>query len=205
MPSISLSETVQKYILSITGSALPKTLIIRKTALQDFMDWKKATTPIHTITRTDVSEFCQFLINNQLKKPTIYNKLLYLKQFFAFAINAGHYPSKDNPASNQVSYTAKEKRARRKFGAEAFTDEEISKIIQNLDPKKPQQYWSFLIGLYTGGRVNEVAQLALKDFSVVESVNCITFTDAGLTQKLKNESSKRIIPMILAVILFQVQ
>lgn len=193
--AIQLQEAVRKYLLSIEKSAVRKTFTSREKSLRDFVGWKKPKTLLDTITRTDLAEFCQFMLNSNQEKPTIYQKFIHIKQFFTYCQNAGYYTSKDNPAEKQISYTSKDKRHRRKLGFEAFSSEEIQKIVSNLNPEKPYKYWPALIGLYTGARVNEIAQLALKDFITVENLPCFRITDLGQNQRLKNASSERTIPI----------
>jgi len=55
--------------------------------------------------------------------------------------------------------------------------------------------WGAVIGLYTGARVSEVGQLALVDFTTVDGVPCMTITDEGEGQSVKNEPSLRTIPI----------
>ena len=193
--AIQLQEASRKYLATIKATAVRKTFTGRQKALADLVHWAKPTTPLHTITRTDLAEFHQFLINQQQAKPTIALKFGFIKQFFTYCQNAGYYPNQDNPAAGQVSYTKRERSFRKKLGFEPFTAEEIQKITSNLDRKKPQKYWPVWIGNYTGARVNEVAQLRLADFITVEGLPCFVITDEGAEQKLKNQDSKRIIPI----------
>ncbi len=192
---IQLQEAARKYLATIEETAVRKTLISRKKALSDFLNWAKPKTPVNSITRTDLAEFHQFLINQQQAKPTIALKFGFIKQFFTYCQKAGFYPSQDNPAEGQARYTKRDRSFRKKLGFEPFTPEEIQKLTGSLDPKKPQKYWPVWIGLYTGARVNEVAQLGLNDFITVDGLPCMAITDEGPDQKVKNPGSKRTIPI----------
>lgn len=86
----------------------------------------------------------------------------------------------------------------------AFTPEEVKEIFNALQSDKkgfyaadhPERYWLPLLGLYTGGRVNELAQLELKDVVIDEGIPAILITAVGDDAKrLKNESSRRILPL----------
>lgn len=57
-------------------------------------------------------------------------------------------------------------------------------------------YWVPVIGAYTGARASEIAQLVVDDLQVVDGIQCfrIAVTDKSF-QSLKNEPSKRIIPI----------
>lgn len=86
----------------------------------------------------------------------------------------------------------------------AFSPEEIRAIFNALQRDKkgfyaanhPERYWLPLLGLYTGARVNELAQLELKDVVVDDGIPAILITAVGGEDKrLKNESSRRILPL----------
>lgn len=65
-----------------------------------------------------------------------------------------------------------------------------------MDTKYPHHKWGVLIAFYTGARVNEIAQLQVTDIVQEEGIWCFRFTDdEEQQQRLKNESSRRIIPI----------
>lgn len=72
--------------------------------------------------------------------------------------------------------------------------------------KFPHRWWAPMIGLYTGARVNEVAQLKVKDVILENGIWCLWFrktADADLDashkvrsrQKLKGKSAVRMVPI----------
>jgi integrase len=86
----------------------------------------------------------------------------------------------------------------------AYSQEEIKTIFLALQRDKqdfyrkgkPERYWLPLLGIYTGARVNELAQLGLNDITEAEGIPAILITSAGDEGKrLKSESSRRIIPL----------
>ncbi|MGQ7582852.1 hypothetical protein ACTGVG_10420, partial [Streptococcus suis] len=81
--------------------------------------------------------------------------------FFDWAMASGHYPKGDNPASGHVSYSAREKRARKKLGFKAYDRSQIQALFapDALDRLPESLRWAALIGLYTGARASEVGQL----------------------------------------------
>ncbi len=195
---LPLSGAIKKYLLSIKDTTIPKTLGIKTKALEEFRTWKKQDCLVHSIDRSDLADYCQYLQNSGIARPTIVNKFSYIKLFFRFCQNKSHYPSGDNPAENQISYSRKEKRKRAKKGAEPFTISELMAIFEPqpyLKLKQPSEYWAPLIGLFTGARVNEICQLRLEDFYKDDDLHCIHITDAGPQQSLKNEASRRNIPI----------
>lgn len=61
--------------------------------------------------------------------------------------------------------------------------------------KKGYQKWGPLIGLYTGARLNEIAQLRLADIRKVDDIWCFDINDEGQGSRLKTASAKRLIPV----------
>lgn len=56
-------------------------------------------------------------------------------------------------------------------------------------------YWIPLIGLYTGARVSEIAQLKIQDIIIEADVPLISITNEGLYQQVKTAASIRKIPI----------
>jgi len=86
----------------------------------------------------------------------------------------------------------------------AFTTEEIKTIFQALqrdkqgfyDKEKYERYWLPLLGIYSGARVNELAQLSTNDIVVEDGIPAIAITSSGDDDKrIKSESSRRTIPL----------
>jgi integrase len=86
----------------------------------------------------------------------------------------------------------------------AFTDREVETVFKALQRDKQEfyekeryeRYWLPMLGIYTGARVNELAQLEVKDIIVEEGIPAITITASGGTAKrIKSESSRRTIPL----------
>jgi hypothetical protein len=55
--------------------------------------------------------------------------------------------------------------------------------------------WGALIGLYTGARVSEVAQIFIRDFIELDGVKCVRLTNDSDGQSVKTENSKRLVPL----------
>lgn len=117
--------------------------------------------------------------------------------FFAWAQGADYYPPGENPARGHVSYGDRAKRARRKLGFRRFESDELPRLFDatTLRTLQPRARWGAVLGLYLGARVSEIAQLALVDFSECDGVLCLSITDEGEGQSLKNDVSERIVPI----------
>lgn len=61
--------------------------------------------------------------------------------------------------------------------------------------KAPHRWWGPMLGLYTGARVNEIAQIYLDDVREVSGVWGIFLWKSGRGQKIKNKSSIRFVPL----------
>ncbi|SDW84980.1 site-specific integrase [Lysobacter enzymogenes] len=100
--------------------------------------------------------------------------------------------------------------AKRSTVRRSFTDNELTALFDRHTflhwATLPHLWWIPMIGLFTGARVNEIAQLKVKDVECVHGIWCfhirITTDDDrigkggyGSRQKLKCKSSARIIPI----------
>lgn len=132
--------------------------------------------------------------------PTLTNKQSYIGGkggFFEWAMASGHYPKGDNPASGHITYSTREKRARKKFGFKAYDAHQVQALFA---PAAFQDLalsarWAALLGLYTGARASEVGQLLVEDVLTVDGLPCIRISDEGEHQKVKTEVSLRTIPV----------
>lgn len=97
--------------------------------------------------------------------------------------------------------TIKQNKARNQESRAAFTPDQIELIITAVLANKSglankdYQKWGPLVGIYTGARLNEIAQLHLKDIQQVDGIWCFDFNDEGDRKSLKTEASRRLVPM----------
>lgn len=84
---------------------------------------------------------------------------------------------------------------------QAFTDEQIKtirhEILKGRDglANKDYRYWGTLIGMYTGARLNEIAQIMLDDIKQEDGIWYFDMNDDGDNKKLKTEASRRHVPI----------
>lgn len=86
-----------------------------------------------------------------------------------------------------------------------FTDAELKAIF---DPvafpkwasKYPHRWFGPILGLYSGARVNEIAQLRLEDIDTIDGVPGFFVRKIGKKQSIKNKHSRRFIPLAQPVI-----
>ncbi|NVN90951.1 MAG: site-specific integrase [Desulfuromonadales bacterium] len=86
----------------------------------------------------------------------------------------------------------------------AFTLSEINQIFLALqsakktfyDSDRHERYWLPLLGMYTGARVNELAQLTIDDIKEDNGIPAIVISIGGDDSKrIKSESSRRTLPL----------
>lgn len=80
-----------------------------------------------------------------------------------------------------------------------FSPEDIKALFEsdnyrNNSFKTPSEFWIPILGLFTGGRLNEIAQLTVSDVGVHDGVQTIAILDQD-GKRLKNSASRRIIPV----------
>ena len=59
----------------------------------------------------------------------------------------------------------------------------------------PAAYWIPIIGIYTGARIGELAQLMVSDITEADGIPVISITDEGEGQSVKTSASRRSIPI----------
>ena len=195
-----VGAAVERWLKSIEADTLKKTLTIKTAAVMGFARHVGIQKMLHEVQREDVHVWVEALRTSGLQTPTLINKTSYLRGFFTWAVSAGAYPKfpkDENPAAGHVIYRKQEKKKRKAFGFKAFTLEQVQALYapEALAHLSEGARWGALIGLYTGARVSEVGQLALMDFTTVDGVPCLTITDEGEGQSVKNEPSLRTIPI----------
>lgn len=137
-------------------------------------------------------------INIEEASPlTVDNHTKSIKQFFDYLIKIEEYKS-ENPFANLHLV----KKSQLKSVTESyvrFRPEEIGRLFEVecyfKRFKKPDLFYSPLIALTMGLRLEEVAQLRVTDIYDINGTWVIDINDYGDDKELKTESSKRILPI----------
>jgi integrase len=107
-----------------------------------------------------------------------------------------------------VHITARSKKVQRR----AFKDDELRTLFNPATyaqgrQQSPYMYWLSLIGLHTGMRINEIAQLALADIGSHDGIACFHVTDDDADEaqdrrakRVKTDAGRRIVPVHDALI-----
>lgn len=102
--------------------------------------------------------------------------------------------------ANPFSGYGQSKRKRQKTTRRLLTDDDLKQLFNHPDFvnrrfQSSYAYWLIPLGVFTGARIGELCQLALKDFVESYGIPCIDVTDEGEGQKLKTANAKRRIPI----------
>ncbi|UXA49462.1 site-specific integrase [Xanthomonas prunicola] len=198
--TMTLGKAREAFLATLKSSTLPKTYTIKKTAIESLVSFLGPKAKVHAITRSDLARWYQDMREKGASTPTLTNKQSYIGGrggFFEWAMASGYYPKGDNPASGHVSYSQREKRARKKLGFKAYDRAQIQSLFapEALAKLSEAARWASLLGLYTGARASEVGQLLVRDVFEEDGIPCLRISDEGEHQKVKTEVSLRTVPL----------
>ncbi|MCX0421744.1 site-specific integrase [Aeromonas veronii] len=138
-------------------------------------------------TKHKAVEFKQSLINAGLSNITINKVLGKLSNLFDYIY--AHYEH------TNIFDGLKIKRAKQETTRTAYANEEAKELIK-FAHKQPDHYkYMILLGLFTGCRANELAQLYTSDVVEIEGVWSILIQAIKADQKLKTKNASRIVPV----------
>jgi integrase len=196
----TLTQMIAEWDSVGTETINKETAKTRKRIMEEFADHYGPHKPISGVRRTDVSAWSASLVEHGKNgkgngKTTRNNKCSHLKELFACAINRGHYDAAlGNPADGVEKFARGEKsKISKRTGWKPFTTVQLQQLFAPASIEQtemPHTRRAMVIGLYTGARVGEVAQLELSYFTVVDGVPCMRFDG-----ELKTEVSERVIPI----------
>ena len=106
----------------------------------------------------------------------------------------------ENPFAGVITVKKSEKEGRRGDGhiREPFDGDQLKVIFNpaNLTRTRMEHVrWGAVLGLYTGARLSEIAQIYLRDFVNEGGVPCVKITNENEGQRLKTQASKRLVPI----------
>ncbi|MCD2183590.1 tyrosine-type recombinase/integrase [Rhizobium sp. GN54] len=132
----------------------------------------------------------------RIQPPTINKYLQTYNDMFEWARRNSHVNA------NLFSGLAiRQNRKRSQIERTAFTNEQVRTILNTVVEnsagliRKEYQKWGPLIGLYTGARLNEIAQIDLTDIRQQDGVWLFDLNDDGEGKQLKTAAARRLVPI----------
>ena len=173
-------------VAAYRGKPIDEVLKIRK-ALEEAENRKKRLNFEEPYIASDLS----------MSPRTVDKHIGILGTFFKWAIGKGYIHGK-NVFEGQKVQTKAQRDADTENARKPFSDTELQLIFSPATyqtRKNPYDFWFPLIGLFSGLRLNEIAQLYMED--VVEKNGIWTFdiNRNAPDKKLKNATSKRLVPV----------
>ncbi|WP_090057307.1 tyrosine-type recombinase/integrase [Luteibacter sp. 329MFSha] len=163
-----------------------------------FSDYLDEQTHVGAITRARASEWTDALLRDGKSKQTVRNYTTHVAALFDSLMQKGQ--AEGNPVAGLVKIKTREKKARRQegFGWEPFDEATLRRVYgpKNLAKTRTDHVrWGALPGLYTGARVGEIAQLALRDFEAVGGTPCVRIQAELDGQRVKSDAGQRLLPL----------
>ncbi|WP_225927665.1 tyrosine-type recombinase/integrase [Pseudomonas iranensis] len=125
------------------------------------------------------------------RMPSTVNKLLIkLSAVLAWSVENGHI-SKSYDKKLKLTKGLESKR-------KAFTQDQVGILVaySNTLPETSWKRWLLSLGAITGGRLNEISQLAVGDVQTLASgITAIHINEAGEGKSIKNKRSERLVPL----------
>ncbi|EJC80385.1 LOW QUALITY PROTEIN: site-specific recombinase XerD [Rhizobium leguminosarum bv. trifolii WSM2297] len=131
-----------------------------------------------------------------IQVATINKYLQTYHELFEWA-KQNHHTSENFFSGLAVKQTKKNKDGDR----DAYTDDQIHLILRTVLHNedglvtKPYQKWATLIGIYTGARLGEIAQLHLKDIHQEDGIWVFNMNEEGDRKSLKTSAARRLVPI----------
>lgn len=154
---------------------------------------------IEEIRKSHASDYREEVTKLQDSPLTVDNYTKTLKGFFDFAISVGKY-SFENPFAN-MHLVKKSERDKHTDSWLPYTQDEIQRLfVENFEAyckrfNKPDLFFSPLISLTTGMRVDEIAQLYVSDVYQINGIWVFDINDNGSDKEVKTPSSVRKMPL----------
>jgi len=195
----TLDEAIRDYTEVEAKSLKPNTWAQRSRALSGFVQTIGGHLRVDAITRAMASMWSDGLIRSGKSNVYTANTVSHVAQLFEALLKKDRI--KTNPVKGLVVVKKKEKAARRSEGHE-WEPFDVAVLKRIFDPanlaktKMEHVRWGALIGLYSGARVGEIAQIFLRDFVVLGDVKCLKMCADSDGQGIKTgEGGERLVPI----------
>jgi integrase len=200
----TIQEMVPRYATRKRNKLSSKALYEYGNYHRKFVQWlelrkKNKHIPVHAITRADVADYIDDLLNDGLSERTVSQKYLpAINGLFDLAQTMGLIPEGQVVSrGHKIFSKADFKKASANNGYKSFNEEDLKTIFQSKllkDAERPADFWLPMLGLFTGGRISELAQLDVADIQKHGEIWGISINDEG-DKQLKTLAAMRLIPL----------
>jgi len=192
--TITINKALTAYLPTLAN---PKTRRASERAISQFIDIR-GDVEIHTVRGVDVVRWNASMLKT-IKPRSADNAIQFLQSLLKWAYKNEYIHHATQLATEGKFNLTKTQRIKATDGAEKFS---VEQLIQIFDQKtysaycanSKSRYWLPLIGLFTGMRVNEIAQLKVTDIRKIGEVDYVDVNNFG-DKKVKTENAVRRIPI----------
>jgi len=157
--------------------------------------------PIHLLTRSQGDDFRSWLQQPERKtsSKTAYDRFTWVKTLLKYAYRDLELISRHPwEGIELIKETTRQRRPWSDVELRTLFDQDLFQRLQL--PKDWRSgsegaYWIPLLGLYTGARLSELAQLRTIDICMSEEIPIISISNLGVSQKVKTSASLRTVPI----------
>lgn len=201
----TIQEMVPRFATRKKKKLSAKTVYEYGNYHRKFVEWletrkKKKHIPVHSITRADLADYIDDLLDEGLAPKTIQQKYLAaINGLFELAQTTGVIPEGQLLVSrgHKIFTKADAKKSKGTSSYKPFTDDELKAIFKPellSQAQRPADFWLPMLGLFTGGRISELSQIDIADVRQYEGIWSISLNDEG-DKQLKTPASIRLIPI----------
>lgn len=219
-PSPTISVAWEEYVADVGSKWSALTRNMYRGYIQEFISEFTGDVPVSQLSRDDLVSYRNKLLllpaqrkkdrryrdksipellameiptNERYSDRSINERLTHLSSLLTWCRAVKGYTDKDLTYGVQIRNPESAERA-------PFTLDEIATLFasSHYQPKaidSPFKFWIPLLGLYSGGRLSELAQLTTADFLQADGIPAIRVTDEGEEQNVKTAAGKRLIPV----------
>jgi integrase len=190
--SSSLQEALEDYWKETSPGWKARTVRDYEVYRVRLLEFVGPATPLDSIDHRTMKAFKDGLVKFGLSASRVNGHLTFAGAVFRFARR-----HKMMKADNPVEGIKLKRTGRVDTEKSVFSDDDLGRLFATLPecPKHPYQKWLPLLGLYTGARLEELAQLYREDVREVDGVWCLDINESRPDQSVKNASSARLVPL----------
>lgn len=155
--------------------------------------------PLSLLKRVHGIQFQDWLLTLPCTSKTSHDRLVWVNALLGFACRELKVIARNPWEGLEISFRTTYKR--RPWTADelnAFFNQDLYtayKLPKNKKAGADAAYWIPLLGLYTGARVGELAQLRVVDVEVSTASSMLSITDEGSEQTVKTAAGRRRVPI----------